>query len=157
MVKLQGTRRLIDSETGEILEAQTLVKTAGDADFHKIWLHHILEAVDEVGNAKMRVLMWLLSNADKQNQIWATKDEIATATGVGRATITRLLSALRDADIVTETRRSVWRLNPDVVFKGTHDRRMSVLIKYQDESQSDLFEDASKSEQTKSQNLRSVA
>jgi DNA-binding transcriptional ArsR family regulator len=153
----KGTRRLIDSETGEIIEAQTIVKTAGDAGFHKIWLHHILDAVDEVGNAKMRVLMWLLSKANAQNQIMATKDEIAAATKVSRATVTRLLSALKAAEIVVETRRSVWRLNPDVVFKGDHNKRMAVLIKYQDESQGDLFEQPPVEPEAAGAPLRSVA
>lgn len=153
----KGTRRLIDSETGEIIEAQTIVKTSGDAGFHKIWLHHILDAVDEVGNAKMRVLMWLLSKANAQNQIMATKDEIAAATKVSRATVTRLLSALKAAEIVVETRRSVWRLNPDVVFKGDHNKRMAVLIKYQDESQGDLFEQPPVEPAAAGAPLRSVA
>jgi Trp operon repressor len=153
----KGNRRLIDSETGEIIEAQTIVKTAGDAGFHKIWLHHILDAVDEVGNAKMRVLMWLLSKANAQNQILATKREIAEATGVGTATVQRLMAALKNANVITETRRSVWRLNPDVVFKGDHNKRMAVLIKYQDESQGDLFEEAEQAPVPAETQLRSVA
>jgi DNA-binding transcriptional ArsR family regulator len=153
--KFNGTRRLIDADTGEIIEAQTITKTAGDAGFHKIWLHHILEAVDEVGNAKMRVLMWLLTKADSQNLIMATYKEIAEETKVGLSTVRRLTVALREAAIIVEVRRSVWRLNPDVVFKGNHDRRMSVLIKYRDESQGDMFEEAPKPAQTEP--LRSVA
>lgn len=144
-VLFQGERRLIDAETGEITLAQVVTKTVGDAGFHKIWLHEILELVDEVGNAKMKVLMWLLNNADAQNQIFATKEEIAKATGTSRATITRLLAALRDANVIAETRRSLWRLNPSVIFKGDHNKRMSVLVKYQDEKQGDLFDEKQKS------------
>jgi DNA-binding transcriptional ArsR family regulator len=136
-----GERRLVDTETGEIIPAQVVTKTIGDAGFHKVWLHEILELVDEVGNAKMRVLMWLLSKADAQNQILATKDEISKATGVSRATVTRLMVALRDANVIAETRRSLWRLNPKVIFKGDHDKRMAVLVKYRDEKQSDLFDE----------------
>jgi hypothetical protein len=136
-----GQRRLVDTETGEIVQAQVVSKTIGDAGFHKIWLHEILELVDEVGNAKMRVLMWLLSKADGQNLVMATKREIAAACGVGTATVQRLMSALQAANVITETRRSVWRLNPKVIFKGDHDRRMAVLVKYHDEKQADLFDE----------------
>ena len=38
---------------------------------------------------------------------------------MGIATVTRLMRALRKADVVTESRRSLWRLNPKVIFKGT--------------------------------------
>jgi hypothetical protein len=49
--------------------------------------------------------------------------------------------ALRDANVIAETRRSLWRLNPKVIFKGDHDKRMAVLVKYRDEKQSDLFDE----------------
>lgn len=137
----QGQRRLVDTTTGEVIDAQVITKTVGDAGFHKIWLHQILELVDEVGNAKMRVLLWLLSKADAQNQVMATKREIAAACDVGTATVQRLMSALQAADVITETRRSVWRLNPQVIFKGDYNKRMAVLVKYRDEKQGDLFED----------------
>lgn len=154
--KFNGTRRLIDADTGEIIEAQTITKTAGDAGFHKVWLHHILEAVDEVGNAKMRVLMWLLMHADSQNRIMCTYKEIMAATGVSVRTVAALMGKLRDASVIVEVRKSVWRLNPDVVFKGSHDRRMAVLIKYRDESQGDMFEEP-EAEAAKPEALRSVA
>lgn len=155
--KFNGTRRLIDADTGEIIEAQTITKTAGDAGFHKIWLHHILEAVDEVGNAKMRVLMWLLMHADSQNRIMCTYKEIMAATGVSVRTVAALMGKLRDASVIVEVRKSVWRLNPDVVFKGSHDRRMAVLIKYRDESQGDMFEEQSPPAPEEAKKLKSVA
>lgn len=137
-----GKRRLLDAETGEVIDAQVITKVAGDAGFHKLWLAEILDLVEEVGNAKMRVLTWLLTQADHQNQVWATWQEIAAATGTSRRTVAALMSALRDANVLSEVRRSVWRLNPNVIFKGDHSKRMSVLIKYRSESdQSDMFDE----------------
>ena len=49
-----------------------MTKSSGDSGFHKIWLAEILDLMEEVGNAKIKVLMWLLSEADSQNQILAT-------------------------------------------------------------------------------------
>lgn len=136
--KFVGARRFIDSETGEIFDAQMVIKGASDSGFKKIWLGHILELVEEIGNAKMRVLMWLLDRADGQNQVLATYDEIAKETGVSRATVARLLVSLQDANVIQQTRRSLWRINPEVVFKGGHTRRMNVLISYRDERQGEL-------------------
>jgi chorismate mutase len=140
----RGSRRLIDSDTGEIIETQVIEKSieAGDSGFHKIWLSQILELVEEVGNAKMRVLMWLLSNADRQNQIQATIKEIAAGSGVGSATVERLMAALVKADVITRPKRyGPWRLNPQVIFSGSHQQRMNVMIRYRDESQTDMFEE----------------
>lgn len=148
-VKFQGKRRLIDADTGEIIETQVVERSvAGDAGFHKIWLHHILEVVDEVGTAKMRVLMWLLSQADSQNQVMATLDEIAKACDVGKSTVHRLMVALVAADVITRPNRyGPWRLNPSVIFKGDHQKRMNVLYKYRNEAQADLFDASANSDQ----------
>jgi len=140
----RGTRRLVDTTTGEILETQVVERavSAGDSGFHKVWLGHILDLVEEVGNAKMTVLIWLLKSADAQNQVMATYQEIASATGTGVATVQRLMRALVAANVIARPNRyGPWRLNPSVIFQGDHQRRMNVLIKYRTESQRDLFED----------------
>ncbi|WP_250519510.1 replication/maintenance protein RepL [Caballeronia sp. NCTM1] len=152
----KGARQLQDMQTGEIIDTQVVEKTVGDVGFHKIWLHEILDLVDEVGNAKMKVLMWLLSHADAQNRIYATWAEIAEGTDVGRTTVSALMAKLKAANVISEVRRSVWRLNPDVIFKGDHNKRMSVLIRYKNEKQKDLFDEDAPA-QTKTQALRRVA
>lgn len=134
----RGSRRLIDTDSGEIIETQVIERTlaAGDSGFHKIWLGHILELVQEVGNAKMQVLVWLLKQADEQNRIFASMRQIAEGAGVGVATVERLMGALVKADVIARAHRyGPWRLNPGVIFQGTHQKRMNVLIKYQNESQ----------------------
>lgn len=139
----EGRRTLVDQSTGEMIQTQVIERVVGDGDagFHKIWLGHILELVEEVGNAKMVVLVWLLKNADGQNQIAASLREIASATGVGVATVQRLMAALISADVVTRASRyGAWRLNPEVVFAGSGQKRMNVLIRYRQEKQRDLFE-----------------
>jgi DNA-binding MarR family transcriptional regulator len=138
-----GRRTLRDEDTGELIHTQVIERVVGegDAGFHKIWLGHILELVEEVGNAKMVVLVWLLKNADGQNQISASLRDIAKATGVGVATVQRLMAALVNADVVTRASRyGAWRLNPEVVFAGSGQKRMNVLIRYRHEKQRDLFE-----------------
>lgn len=129
-VVFRGARRLVDQDTGEEIETQVVERTVGDAGFHKVWLHHILDVVDQVGNQKMKVLMWLLTNADSKNQVLATYSEIAAGAGVSERTVGELLRILKAANIITETRRTLWRLNPAVVFQGGHNRRMNVLIRY---------------------------
>lgn len=140
----KGKRRLIDAESGEIIETQVVERSvaAGDVGFHKIWLGHILELVQEVGNAKMTVLVWLLKNADAQNQVQANMREIAAGAKVGLATVERLMASLVKANVIVRPNRyGPWRLNPSVIFKGDHRARMNVLIKYRDEAQADLFEE----------------
>jgi DNA-binding transcriptional ArsR family regulator len=140
--KFHGMRRICDVDTGDIMNVQVVDKSVGDRGFKKIWMAQILDLVDEVGNAKMKVLAWLIDEADSKNQVLATLTEIAEATDTSRATVQRLMSVLKKANVIAETRRSLWRLNPDVVFAGSHDKRMSVLIRYNNEKQKDLFDEA---------------
>jgi len=130
MVKVIGRRELIDVATGEVMSAEVIVRE-GDSDFKKIWISHILEAIDEVGNAKIKVLFYLIDHANSDNIIIGTIDDIAAATGTGSATVARLLKSLQKHNIIKMEHKGVWRLNPAVVFKGGHNRRMDVLIRYQ--------------------------
>ena len=139
--KLLGPDVWINQRTGEIIEAQTLSKeVTGDVDvgFEKLWVGHILEAVQEVGNAKMQVLFWLIRNKDKNNMVKATLDDIAEKTEVSRRTVASLMTALRKANVVQLEYGGRWMLNPAVVFKGGHSRRMNVLIRYKSMEQQEL-------------------
>jgi DNA-binding transcriptional ArsR family regulator len=140
-VVFRGARRLQDMESGEIIETQVVDKAVGDVGFHKVWLSEILDLVNEVGNAKMKVLLWLLTHADNDNRIFTTWNEIAEDTGVSIRTISALMAALKAANVASEIRRSVWRLNPDVIFQGDRAKRMSVMIRYRSEKQADLFDE----------------
>lgn len=139
-VESRGDARLhepdvwINQRTGEIIKAQTLTKELKGSDvdigFEKLWIGHILDAVEEVGNAKMKVLFWLIRNKDKSNMVHGSITEIAEKTGVGRATVARLMASLRKANVVRLEYGGRWMLNPAVIFKGSHERRMNVLIRY---------------------------
>ncbi len=127
-----GADSWINQRTGEIIETQTLTREVKEVDigFHKLWIGHILETIEEVGTAKVRVLFWLMKSADQNNMVHGTVNQIAQATGVSRATVGSLMAALRRADVVRLEYGGRWILNPAVVFKGRHDRRMNVLIRY---------------------------
>ena len=139
--KATGADVWINQRTGEIIEAQTLTKEVrGDVDigFEKLWIGHILEVIEETGNAKIQVLFWLLRNKDQNNMVKATLDTIAEKTGVSRRTVARLMVALRQADVIRLEFGGRWLLNPAVIFKGSHGRRMNVLIRYQSMEQQEL-------------------
>lgn len=139
--KLLGPDVWINQRTGEIIEAQTLARgISGDVDvgFEKLWIGHILDTINEVGNAKVQVLFWLIRNKDRANMVRATLDDIAEKTGVSRRTVASLMASLRKADVVRLEYGGRWMLNPAVIFKGAHNRRMNVLIRYKAMEQQEL-------------------
>lgn len=143
-VKVVGTQEYINAATGEVEQFQVVSIEERDANFSKIWLSHILEAVDELGNAKMRVLMHLIANRNPTtNLIVQTYKEIAEACDVNVETVSRTVKKLLEHDIIRKKAgtRGVLFLNPSVVFKGSINGRMKVLLEYKEWKQSDLFDD----------------
>jgi DNA-binding transcriptional ArsR family regulator len=139
--QLLGPDVWINQRTGEIIETQTLSREVkGDVDigFEKLWVGHILDAVQEVGNAKMQVLFWLIRNKDRNNMVRGTVRQIAETLGVSKTTVSGLMTALRKANVVQLEYGGRWMLNPAVVFKGGHSRRMNVLIRYKAMEQQEL-------------------
>jgi len=131
-VEVVGTETYINQRTGEVQEMRVINTCEQDFNFKKIWLAHILEAVDELGNGKMQVLMYLLdkNNSAAGNLVVATQRELATACKVSINTVTRTLRSLEANNIIRRKTGAIY-LNPEVVFKGKSKQRMSVLINYE--------------------------
>lgn len=128
--RVVGTQEYLNTTTGQIEEFQVVEVSERDANFQKIWLGHILSAIDEISNAKMKLLFFLLKEAVKlDNIIPMTTDEISQQSGVSKATVVRTLQVLEKHDIV-KRKTGVVMLNPNVAFKGRHGKRMNVLMKY---------------------------
>ena len=51
-VKVVGTETYINQKTGELQEMQVIDIEERDANFHKLWLGHILQSIDLIGNQK---------------------------------------------------------------------------------------------------------
>src|SRR5699024_11795486 len=67
-VKFLGTKEFIDASTGEKETMQVTNIEERDANFHKIWLGHMLESLDMIGNQKIRVAMFIMENINKENE-----------------------------------------------------------------------------------------
>src|SRR5699024_10883932 len=73
-VKFLGTKEFIDASTGEKETMQVTNIEERDANFHKIWLGHMLESLDMIGNQKIRVAMFIMENIKERDanfhKIW---------------------------------------------------------------------------------------
>lgn len=140
-VKVVGSETYINQRTGEVQEFNVVDIEDRDANFQKLWLGHILEAIQELGNAKMQVLMYLLSKRNPAtNMVIATQKEIAEAVGVHKNTVLETLKALTAHNIITPRKgiKGVVMLNPDVIFRGSRGNRLNVLLRYSEWKQMEL-------------------
>lgn len=128
--KVIGTQQYINSTTGEIIDCQVMEVEERDANFQKFWLGHVLTAVDELSNAKMKILFYIFSKVDSSNNILPkTIAEIVEETGISNKTIIETLKILQSYDIIRRKTGIIF-LNPNVLFKGGLNKRHAVLIKY---------------------------
>lgn len=125
-----GKKRLVDLSTGEEFEAQTIVKSVGDQDFKKIFLAEILERLDAFSSAKIQFIFWLLDNADRQNRIIGSLDQLSERSGISRPTVARTIPTLLKMDVMRRISPSVYMLNPDIVAAVTSNRRGNLLVQY---------------------------
>jgi Firmicute plasmid replication protein (RepL) len=130
-VKLLGTQQFIHKETGEIVECQVMELEERDANFQKFWLGHVISAVDELSNAKMKIVFYILGNADSNNVLLKTIDEIVKETGISNKTVVETLKVLQKHDIITR-RTGAILLNPNVIFRGGTSKRRAVLTFYEE-------------------------
>ncbi|WP_373544381.1 replication/maintenance protein RepL [Chamaesiphon sp.] len=128
--KIAGVASYTNDVTGVSQEFNVLSVEDCDANFQKIWLSHILMAIDEIGNSKMKVLNYLLKNRyPGNNTLNKTVREIVKETGTSLQTVNLTLKALEEHNIIRR-KTGVIILNPDVIFKGRHKHRMNILIEY---------------------------
>jgi DNA-binding transcriptional ArsR family regulator len=135
-LKKVSTAQYLNPETHEIETMQVMDFTIdGDFNYDKIWLAHLLDTLELLGNKKIKVICWLLEKRDKvSNLVIASQRAIAEEMGVSLPTVTSTLRELQKANIIVKVQDGVYRLSPDVIFKGKHETRMNVLYRYQTES-----------------------
>ena len=132
-VKVIGSEEYINSRTGEVETFNVIRIEDRDFNFHKIWLAHILDAIDELGNAKIKVLTYLLENRQHaSNMVVRSYEEIARDTGTSVSTVVRTVKCLEKHDILRRKKGTtgILFLNPNVIFKGPLGNRLRVLFDY---------------------------
>lgn len=133
-LKVVGTETYIKQSTGELEEMQVMRIEERDANFHKLWLEHILQSIDLIGNQKTKLAFWLLDHLDKENKITMTYRQIADASGISYQTVYRTMNALIESDFLVKINGGAYRVNPNMLFKGGKNDRLNVLLKYSRES-----------------------
>src|SRR5699024_1091886 len=129
-VKFIGTKEFIDDSTGEKETMQVTNIEERDANFHKIWLGHMLESLDMIGNQKIRVAMFIMESINKENELIMTYLVIVEKINTSLQTVSETMNELQVSNILSKIRNGYYRVNPDVIFKGGRNDRMNVLLRY---------------------------
>ena len=125
-----GTRDMVNPKTGELEKVPVYEVREYDVNFEKIWLGHLLMAMDCLGGKRKEVVKWILENRNQQNQIVATFQHIQNECGVSKQTVVTVMKAMQDADLLHKVRNGLYTLNGDFIFAGKHDDRMNIMFSY---------------------------
>lgn len=128
--KFIGTKELIDPDTGEVYPMQINQIEDRDFNFHKLWLRNFIYGLENITNQKMTVAFWIIENLDENNLLIATQRRIARETGISLSTVSYTMTALQEGDtpFLTQIQQGVYRVNPEIIFKGSHPKRMGICF-----------------------------
>lgn len=130
--KLQrhSSKTLFDPTTGEMVSTHQIIMEEGDFNFHKIWWKNFTETTKGIGNKKTAVIMWLIFSAQKgTNRIYLTQQQIANGCGVSLRTVSSTIAELKEGEFLKLAEGYIL-INPNVIFRGAHDKRLSVIAEW---------------------------
>ena len=127
-----GTKKLLDQETGELINADVVVKNVEqDYNFFKVWLMDLLGILNIVGNKKIKVIDFLLQNLRREdNTISVTYREVAEKTGISLGVVTETFKILQETNFLKKVKNGLYMVNPDILVKGRTGKRVNLLIQY---------------------------
>ena len=79
--KFVRSKTFVDAETGEAIPFMEVSVEDRDFNFHKVWLQHMINALDSVSNQKLRLAFWIIDNLNRDNQLVMTQRKIAEKSG----------------------------------------------------------------------------
>lgn len=133
--KFVGYKMLVDPETGDKYPMQMNVLEERDFNFHKVWLQHLVNSLDGISNQRLRLAFWIIDHLDRENKLIMTQRAIAEATNMSLQTVSRTIKALQEGTpaFLVKINSGAYRVNPEVVWKGSYSNRMGICYEYREE------------------------
>lgn len=133
----------INQETGEVRQVQEIEVKATDKGFDKVWLGMILAVLEIIGSKKIDVIKYLLENRSRtENTVTVSQHKIAKDVGVSVQTVNETMKKLEAADFIHRIVPGHYRINPAVIWRGSHMGRMAIMAKFSEEKAAETPEKA---------------
>lgn len=133
--RLSNQKSLLKDENGNTVLASTLF--VSEKDFHKIFLHDFAIILGLIGNADIRVFMYILENTNYSNiqtntanTFIATYDEIAKEVKTSKETVRRTIQKLLQTNCIVKIASKTYRLNPNLISIGRKTQQQQMLIQF---------------------------
>jgi len=125
-----GKSRWQNLETGEIIEADEIIKKTPRKGFMITYLTAIIQLIDTLGNKKMQVVKYILSHMDRStNTLIITTQELANKSKVSKKTVIETLKTLEQARIITR-RTGAIMIHPSLVHQGSDSKEKFLIARF---------------------------
>ena len=128
----QRTRKLVDQETGEVMQVNQVTKLAyGSKNFWKLYMRELIAVLKGLSDKQYKVFVYILEHTKPgDNRFTATYQEIMKGAGCCRQTVASTLKKLQKANFMRKVQTGVWVVNPDIIVKGNDRKRNMLLSEY---------------------------
>ena len=126
----KGSQRLIDEQSGEVIEVDKLYRKQTSGNFHKAYIIQLISMMDMIGGQKFKVVNYILDNIHwSNNTLMGTTREIAKATNTSLQTVTITLKTLEEGNII-KRRTGALMLNPELLMGGDDQKQKYLLLEF---------------------------
>ena len=117
------------NKIGEPKEVNVLVKNVSRNGFAITYLSELVRLIDTIGNKKMKVVKYILSNMDSNNKLTETVDEIAMHCNTSKMTVVQTLKLLESVGFIAR-KTGVVMLSPRIAHKGNAQKERYLMTKF---------------------------
>ncbi|MEF9939593.1 MAG: replication/maintenance protein RepL [Clostridium sp.] len=116
-------------DTGEVKEVSTAAHTPNN--FRKIFPSQTYAVLSMFANQSTQILLYLLANADSNNMIFCTYENIMENCGINdKKVIAKVLKTLKSADAIAEVSISNYLLNPAIQVQGNNQKYGMLALEF---------------------------
>lgn len=130
-------KRLIDEETGDIIEVDQITKRAlGQKQFWKIYLMDFLQVLGGFEYKQLDVLIYILEHTESANNTFiGTYRSLEKNVGVSYDTVRRTLTLLQNKGFLKRISNGVYQVSANIMLKGSEHKKSLLLNYYNDENE----------------------
>lgn len=124
----------VNTETGESRQFAVVDRPHGtDFGFHKVWLEDLAKILGLIGGPKVKVFNHILCNINPfSNEFGGTVREVATVLEISPTTVQETIKLLTKEAFMKRVRTGTYLVNAKFLVKGGHNKRMGLMLKYDD-------------------------
>ena len=133
----QQRKRLIDQDTGEVIEVDQITKRAlGQKQFGKIYLMDFLQVLGGFEYKQLDVLIYILEHTEAANNTFiGTYRSLEKSVGVSYDTVRRTITLLQGKGFLKKVSNGVYQVSPTIMMKGSEHKKSLLLNYFNDQQQ----------------------